>query len=124
VPTQPALTPGAYYRPGAIMSPTASPGWQDDLPGNEADWERCNWWPDVYVYAPKWPLSQFELARLANLHEPKASSSPPGFRLATCVVCERPMVSMWHLWLADGGLKKEIHMCHACATDVYGAPTP
>jgi hypothetical protein len=34
------------------------------------------------------------------------------------------MVAMWHLWLDAGGLKKEIHMCHACATDIYGAPTP
>ena len=54
----------------------------------------------------------------------EASSSPDGFRLATCVVCKRPMVAMWHLWLDAGGLKKEIHMCHKCATDEYGAPIP
>jgi len=74
----------------------------------------------------EWPLSQNERARLALQHEPEASSSPDGFRLATCVVpgCKRPMVAMWHLWLNAGGLKKEIHMCHACATDIYGAPTP
>jgi len=74
----------------------------------------------------QWPLSQEMLAALANAHEPEASASPPGFRLATCVVpsCKRPMVAMWHLWLHEGGFKKEIHMCHACATDLYGAPTP
>lgn len=71
-----------------------------------------------------WPIPMRERARLALLHEPAASSSPDGFRLATCVCCGRPMVSMWHLWLDAGGLKKEIHMCHACATDVYGAPVP
>jgi hypothetical protein len=65
-----------------------------------------------------------ERERLALLHEPEASSSPDGFRLATCVVCKRPMVAMWHLWLDAGGLKKEIHMCHKCATDEYGAPIP
>lgn len=73
-----------------------------------------------------WPIPMAERARLALQHEPEASSSPDGFRLATCVVpgCKRPMVAMWHLWLDAGGLKKEIHMCHACATDIYGAPTP
>jgi hypothetical protein len=42
------------------------------------------------------------------------------------------MVAMWHLWLNwteeefRGWTQyvKEIHMCHACATDIYGAPTP
>lgn len=73
-----------------------------------------------------WPIPMEERARLALAHEPEASSSPDGFRLATCVVpeCKRPMVSMWHLWLDAGGLKKEIHMCHKCATDLYGAPDP
>jgi len=73
-----------------------------------------------------WPISQHERARLANLHEPQASSSPDGFRAATCVVpgCKREMTQMWHLWLNAGGLKKEIHMCHRCATDIYGAPVP
>jgi len=89
-----------------------------------------------------WPISMEERARLALLHEPEASASPDGFRLATCVVptCKRPMVAMWHLWLdytearsVTGGsildahdtrYVKEIHMCHACATDIYGAPTP
>lgn len=76
-----------------------------------------------------WPLTTEERLRLAASHEPAASASPDGYRLATCVVCERPMVSMWHCWvdgeLPDGRiLVKEIHMCHACATDIYGAPTP
>ena len=85
-----------------------------------------------------WPIPMEERARLALLHEPAASSSPDGFRLATCVVCERPMVAMWHLWLNymearsvtashpahDTKYVKEIHMCHKCATDIYGAPEP
>lgn len=75
-----------------------------------------------------WPIPLRERARLALTHEPQASSSPDGYRLATCVLCERPMVSMWHLWLRAviHGLiyVKEIHMCHACATDWYGAPGP
>lgn len=72
----------------------------------------------------RWPMPMWERARLALVHEPKASNSPDSYRLATCVVCERPMVAMHHLWLDDGGLKKEIHLCHVCATDRYGAPTP
>lgn len=78
-----------------------------------------------------WPLSTEERLSLAAAHEPEASASPDGFRLATCVVptCKRPMVAMWHLWvdalLPDGRrIVKELHMCHACATDIYGAPTP
>lgn len=64
-------------------------------------------------------LSQSELARLANLHEPEASASLPTYRPATCVVCTRPMTSMWHLWLHEGGFKKEIHMCLRCG-EGYG----
>lgn len=81
-----------------------------------------------------WPIPMREINRLARTHEPAASQSPPGFRLATCVLCERPMVAMWHLWMdwvevevprmVERHLIKEIHMCHACATDWYGAPTP
>lgn len=79
-----------------------------------------------------WPLPPRERLRLAALHEVgehPASRSPDGYRLATCVVCTKPMVAMWHLWVRgyvpNGGLMvKEIHMCHACATDIYGAPTP
>lgn len=75
-----------------------------------------------------WPIPMRERVRLALAHEPKASDSPDGFRLATCVVCERPMVAMWHLWVKHVTLEfsfvKEIHMCHACATDVYGGPIP
>lgn len=82
------------------------------------------WW--LYAKERQWPISQATRARLALWHEPEASSSPDGFRLATCVmpVCQRPMVAMWHLWLDAGGLKKEIHMCAQCATDYFGAPTP
>ena len=89
-----------------------------------------------------WPLTAEERLRLAWLHEqknPPASETPDGYRLATCVVCERPMVAMWHLWVRASyerpypgrtpeiqyvNFIKEIHMCHACATDIYGAPTP
>lgn len=74
---------------------------------------------------PPWDgPGQDELVRLANLHEPEASASQPGFRRATCVVCSQAMIVMWHLWLHEGGFKKEIHMCADCATDVYGAPWP
>ena len=52
---------------------------------------------------------------LANYWEPEASSSPPGYRQATCVKCAQPMVEMWHIWLRDGGFRKEIHMCWDCA---------
>lgn len=62
-------------------------------------------------------ISQDELVELANRHEPAASASPPGFRKATCVKCGRKMVRMWHLWLHDGGFKKEIHMCKRCGKD-------
>ena len=62
---------------------------------------------------------QQDLVDLANLHEPEASSSPPEYRPATCVVCSRPMTSMWHLWLHEGGFKKEIHMCLVCG-EKYG----
>lgn len=24
---------------------------------------------------------------------------------------------MWHLWLDDGGFKKEVHMCRRCGRD-------
>lgn len=71
-----------------------------------------------------WPIPMEQRARLALTHEPSASESPDSFRLATCVCCERTMVAMWHLWLDAEGLKKEIHMCHRCATDFYGAPFP
>ena len=59
-------------------------------------------------------ISQNELRRLADKHEPQASASPPSFRMATCVVCGRRMVWMWHLWLRDGGFKKEVHLCRRC----------
>ena len=79
----------------------------------------------------RWPISMQERLRLAAAHEQgehKASMSADGFRLATCVVCSEPMVAMWHLWVRgpmDGDfLIKEIHMCHRCATDIYGAPIP
>ncbi len=84
-----------------------------------------------------WPVPVRERERLFLDHEQgpnPASQSPDGFRLATCVVCERPMVSMWHLWvnreivelpaMAKTVVVKELHMCHQCATDDYGAPEP
>lgn len=61
--------------------------------------------------------SQGALADLANQWEPEASASPPSFRRATCVVCAQPMERMWHLWLQEGGFKKEIHMCARCGMD-------
>lgn len=55
-----------------------------------------------------------KLLELANRWEPEASSSPPVFRAATCVQCGEPMAEMWHVWLKDGGFKKEIHLCWDC----------
>lgn len=63
-------------------------------------------------------FTQQTLVDLANRWEPEASNSPPGFRRATCVVCAREMESMWHLWLEDGGFKKEIHACRECGRDL------
>lgn len=59
-------------------------------------------------------ISQRELFRLCERHEPEASASPPAYRMATCVVCGRRMARMWHLWLAAGGFRKEVHMCRRC----------
>jgi hypothetical protein len=65
-------------------------------------------------------ISQTELLRLAEQWEPAASTSPPEFRYATCVVCEMEMAKMWHLWIKVGGFRKELHMCRECGRD-YGA---
>jgi hypothetical protein len=62
----------------------------------------------------KFVISQEELVELAQAHEPAASASPPEFRRATCVRCGMGMIFMWHLWLHEGGFKKEIHMCGNC----------
>lgn len=59
-------------------------------------------------------IPQQVLLELANRHEPFASSSPPGYRKATCVDCGKTMTRMWHCWLRDGGFKKEIHLCRRC----------
>jgi HNH endonuclease len=62
----------------------------------------------------KLEISQEELLKLANQYEPQASSSPPSYRQATCVKCGKKMIYMWHLWLKEGGFKKECHMCFDC----------
>ncbi len=54
---------------------------------------------------------------MADSHEPEASRSEPTFRMATCVVCGRSMVKMWHLWTDTHGFKKEVHMCRKCGKD-------
>lgn len=64
-------------------------------------------------------ISQKELMRLAENHEPSASESAPSYRKATCVICGKPMVEMWHLWLKYVDSKKqkwvkEIHLCKDC----------
>lgn len=59
-------------------------------------------------------VPQSVLVELAERWEPEASASPPGFRRATCVICGRPMESMWHLWIHEGGFKKELHACKEC----------
>ncbi len=81
-----------------------------------------------------WPLTIRDRELLFMAHQPEASRSPDGFRLATCVLCSRPMVAMWHLWIdreivtfpdyIKTVVVKELHMCHKCATDEFGAPTP
>ena len=67
-----------------------------------------------WVAADMLNITQRQLAELCDRHEPMASASPPRFRRATCVNCGRPMLRMWHLWLAEGGFKKEVHMCRRC----------
>ena len=59
-------------------------------------------------------IPQAELLRLANQWEPEASKSEPTFRQACCVQCGRPMLEMWHVWLHEGGFKKEVHLCWEC----------
>ncbi len=71
-------------------------------------------WPTTNRPAEGISITPAELLRLANLHEPEASASPPSYRMATCVRCGRRMARMWHLWLHDGGFKKEIHLCRRC----------
>lgn len=77
-------------------------------------------------------LSVAEILRLANAHEPQASTSPISYRPATCVKCSRPMVSMYHCWVSEWlprrwwrfwerrrKLVKEVHLCLTCGDD-YG----
>lgn len=70
-------------------------------------------------------ISQEELIRLHDQWEPECSNKEPAYRPATCVVCARPMTSMWHLWLnhesaVTGRLvTKELHMCLVCG-EGYG----
>ncbi len=59
-------------------------------------------------------LTQDEIACLAEMHEPEASASPLAYRMATCVVCGRRMIRMWHAWTSSGGFKKEVHLCRRC----------
>lgn len=68
-------------------------------------------------------IPQEVLVELANRWEPEASSSPIGFRKATCVVCAAPMVEMFHIWIKDGGFKKELHMCLECGEGYGLRPT-
>jgi hypothetical protein len=68
------------------------------------------------------PFTQRELVALADHWEPEASSSPPGFRLARCVICGHRMIRMWHLWVHDGGYKKEVHCCRYCGKARHFAP--
>jgi hypothetical protein len=59
-------------------------------------------------------IPQEQLLELANRWEPEASASEPTYRQATCAGCGTPMVKMWHVWLHDGGFKKEVHLCWTC----------
>jgi hypothetical protein len=62
-------------------------------------------------------IPQSQLLEWANKWEPEASASPPAYRKASCVQCGEPMVEMWHLWLSDGGFKKEVHLCRTCGEE-------
>lgn len=57
---------------------------------------------------------QAQLAALAESWEPGASASPPARRLSKCAACARRMWFPWHFWLAEGGFKKELHVCNHC----------
>lgn len=65
-------------------------------------------------------IPQEVLIVLHDRHEPVASQSPISYRPATCVVCDRPMTSMFHVWLnhesqVTGRLvTKELHFCLGC----------
>lgn len=60
-------------------------------------------------------IPQPTLLEMVNRWEPQASSSEPAYRAATCVQCAEPMTEMWHVWLGDGGFKKEVHLCWDCS---------
>lgn len=59
-------------------------------------------------------VTQAELVELAQRWEPAASASPPGRRLSRCAGCGRRTVRPWHIWLRDGGFRKELHVCNGC----------
>ena len=38
----------------------------------------------------------------------------PKYRRSMCTGCLRKGHKFWHIWLEDGGFKKEIHLCRKC----------
>ena len=61
-------------------------------------------------------VTQKELVRLANKWK---IDWKPKYRKATCANCGIEMTKMWHIWLDEGGYKKEIHLCKKCG-EKYG----
>jgi hypothetical protein len=43
----------------------------------------------------------------------------PQYRQSLCSVCLKPKNKFWHIWLVEGGYKKEIHICRKCGK-AYG----
>jgi RNase P subunit RPR2 len=56
-------------------------------------------------------IAQTVLAQLANKWEIKWT---PEYRRAICISCGRNVHKMWHIWLEEGGFKKEVHICKQC----------
>jgi hypothetical protein len=59
-------------------------------------------------------VTQDQLAALADSWEPEASASPPARRRSGCAACGGRMWFPWHIWLHEGGYKKELHVCNRC----------
>jgi RNase P subunit RPR2 len=56
-------------------------------------------------------ITQQELVRLANKWPIKWK---PEYRRPICIGCGRNVAVMWHIWLDEGGYKKEVHLCKKC----------
>jgi len=43
----------------------------------------------------------------------------PKYRRSLCTSCLKQGNKFWHIWLDEGGYKKEIHICRKCGLE-YG----